>query len=92
MENQIKCLHCGKSNYKKKGFRKTQNRGKIQKFYCFECHRYFTNDEGFYRMRNSEQKITSAIFQAEKSEIILGDIGNITKVTKPYLIGAENMF
>ena len=61
MENRIKCLHCGKSNYKKKGFRKTQNRGKIQKFYCFECHRYFTNDEGFYRMRNSENKITSAI-------------------------------
>src|SRR3989338_1716288 len=61
MENRIKCLHCGKSNYKKKGFRKTQNRGKIQKFYCFECKRYFTNDEGFYRMRNSENKITSAI-------------------------------
>ena len=61
MENVIKCLHCGKSNYKKKGFRKTQNRGKIQKFYCFECYRYFTNDEGFYRMRNSENKITSAI-------------------------------
>ena len=61
METQIKCLHCGKSNYKKKGFRKTQNRGKIQKFYCFECHRYFTNDEGFYRMRNSEEKITECI-------------------------------
>jgi len=61
MEKQIKCLHCGKSNYKKKGFRKTQNRGKIQKFYCFECNRYFTNDEGFYRMRNSEEKITECI-------------------------------
>lgn len=61
MEIRIKCLYCGKSNYKKKGFRKTQNRGKIQKFYCFECHRYFTNDEGFYRMRNSEKKITSTI-------------------------------
>jgi transposase-like protein len=57
----IKCVNCGKSNYKKKGFRKTQNRGKIQKFFCFECNRYFTNDEGFYRMRNSEKKITSAI-------------------------------
>ena len=61
MEKQIKCLHCGKSNYKKKGFRKTQNRGKIQKFYCFECNRYFTNDEGFYRMRNSEEKLTECI-------------------------------
>ncbi len=61
MVKQIKCLHCGKSNYKKKGFRKTENRGKIQKFYCFECSRYFTNDEGFYRMRNSEEKITECI-------------------------------
>lgn len=58
---KIKCLHCGKSNFKKKGFRKTQNRGKIQKYFCFECKRYFTRDDGFYRMRNSESKITSAI-------------------------------
>src|SRR3989338_2743304 len=61
MKQIIKCLHCGKSNYKKKGFRKTEHRGKIQKYYCFDCHRYFTNDEGFYRMRNSEKKITQAI-------------------------------
>ncbi len=57
----IKCVHCGKSNYIKKGFRKTENRGKIQVYRCLDCNRKFTNDEGFYRMRNSEAKITSAI-------------------------------
>ncbi len=57
----IKCVHCGQSNYKKKGFRQTQNRGKIQRYICNECGKQFTNDEGFYRMRNSERKITSAI-------------------------------
>ncbi len=57
----IKCVHCKKSNYVKKGFRKTQNRGKIQRFKCLECNRFFTNDDGFYRMRNNEKKITMAI-------------------------------
>jgi len=57
----IKCVHCKKSNYIKKGFRKTEKRGKIQKYKCLECGKYFTNDEGFYRMRNNEKKITQAI-------------------------------
>src|SRR3989344_7067166 len=61
MENKIKCVNCGKSNYVKKGYRQTQNRGKIQRFICRECGKQFTNDEGFYRMRNSESKITAGI-------------------------------
>jgi len=58
---KIKCIHCGKSNYIKKGFRRTKNRGKIQKYKCIHCGIYFTNDNGFYRMRNNEKKITQAI-------------------------------
>ena len=58
---QIKCIHCKESNYIKKGFRKTENRGQIQVYRCLTCDRKFTNDEGFYRMRNSEQKITAGI-------------------------------
>ena len=58
---QIKCLYCGKSNYVKIGFRTTENRGKIQRYRCKDCGKKFTNDEGFYRMRNSESKITQAI-------------------------------
>jgi len=61
MKQKIKCVHCGKSNYIKKGFRTTENRGKIQKYRCNECNKYFTNDEGFYRMRDSEAKITAGI-------------------------------
>lgn len=57
----VKCIFCKSSNYIRKGYRKTQNRGKIQKYFCQDCKRYFTNDDGFYRMRNSESKITSAI-------------------------------
>lgn len=61
MENKIKCVHCGKSHFIKKGFRKTENRGKIQMYRCLDCGKKFTNDDGFYRMRNSEAKITSGI-------------------------------
>ncbi len=48
-KQKIKCVHCGKNNFIKKGFRKTENRGKIQVYKCLECNRKFTNDEGFYR-------------------------------------------
>lgn len=61
MEVKTRCVHCKAKNYIKKGFRKTQNRGKIQKYQCLDCGKYFTNDEGFYRMRNSEKKITQAV-------------------------------
>lgn len=57
----VVCKHCKSKNFRKEGYRKTQNRGKIQKYYCQDCNRYFTADFGFYRMRNSEAKITSAI-------------------------------
>lgn len=57
----VKCIFCKSSNYIRKGYRKTQNRGKVQKYYCRDCKRFFTADMGFYRMRNSEAKITSAI-------------------------------
>ena len=61
METIIKCVHCKAQNYIKKGIRKTQNRGNIQRYKCLECNRLFTNDDGFYRMKNHEDKITSAI-------------------------------
>jgi len=61
MVKEIKCVHCKKSNFIKKGFRNTENRGKIQKYKCLECSKYFTNDDGFYRMRNSPKKITAGI-------------------------------
>ena len=54
---EIKCIYCKSENYTKQGFRKTENRGKIQKYFCRNCKRYFTNDEGFYRMRLSAETI-----------------------------------
>ena len=60
-QKTIKCRFCKSTKTIKKGLRKTINRGKIQVYKCLECNRKFTNDEGFYRMRNSEEKITAGI-------------------------------
>ena len=61
MPEEIKCTHCGSKNNYKKGYRKTLNRGKIQKYYCKNCKKFFTNDDGFYRMRNKPEIITMSI-------------------------------
>lgn len=61
METKIRCVHCKAQNFIKKGWRATESRGKIQKYKCLACGKYFTNDKGFYRMKNSEAKITAAI-------------------------------
>jgi len=61
MKTEIKCRFCGSKDYTKEGYRKTQQRGKIQKFKCRDCGKYFTNEEGFYRMRYSAETITLSI-------------------------------
>jgi transposase-like protein len=61
MKNEIKCKHCKSKNFRKEGTRKTDHRGRIQKYYCKDCKSFFTNDDGFYRMRNSPKVITMSI-------------------------------
>ncbi len=61
MKTGIKCKHCKSKNFRKEGTRKTDNRGKIQKYFCKDCKRFFTNDDGFYRMRNDPKIITMSI-------------------------------
>ncbi len=58
MENKIKCSKCSSENVIKWCKRKTQNRGFVQRYYCKDCNKYFSLNDGFYRMRNSPQKIT----------------------------------
>jgi len=58
---KINCPHCKSENVIKWCKRKTQNRGIIQRYKCKECEKYFTIDDGFFRMRNSPQKITCAL-------------------------------
>jgi transposase-like protein len=59
--NKIKCIFCKSEEYSKQGYRKTKNRGKVQKYFCKKCKKFFTANEGFYRMRYSAQTITLSI-------------------------------
>ena len=62
MEKQkIKCSFCKAFTVVKKGFRQTEHKGKIQRFYCKSCKKSFVVDDGFYRMRNDPKKITKAV-------------------------------
>lgn len=61
MKDENTCKHCNSKNIIRKGVRITENRGKLQKFLCKDCNKYFTFNDGFYRMKNSPKKITKAI-------------------------------
>jgi len=58
---KVICPNCKSTNVIKWTKRKTQNRGIIQRYKCKDCGKYFTIDDGFFRMRNNPQKITCAI-------------------------------
>jgi transposase-like protein len=58
MDKEIKCRFCQSKNTIRKGFRKTESRGRIQKYFCKDCHRFFIEDDGFFKMKNSPQKVS----------------------------------
>jgi transposase-like protein len=58
--NVQNCQYCGSSNLKKDGVRRNKA-GAIQKFYCRDCHHYFTINIGFEKMKHNPQAITSAM-------------------------------
>src|SRR3989344_5975251 len=60
-DKKIICPYCKSKNIIKWCKRKTENRGKIQRYRCKDCNKYFTIDDGFFRMRNAPQKVTCAI-------------------------------
>jgi putative transposase len=60
IENLTECVYCGSSNIVKDGIRKNKA-GAIQVFNCKNCHKDFTFNVGFERMKHSPQAITSAM-------------------------------
>ncbi len=58
--NISNCRFCGSSNLKKDGLRKNTC-GMIQKFFCRDCHHYFTVNIGFERMKHDPKGITTAM-------------------------------
>jgi len=61
MNNKISCPKCKSKEIIKRGFIKTENRDKIQRFGCKSCNNRFVLDNPFFRMRNQEQLITQCM-------------------------------
>ncbi|HUS51163.1 MAG TPA: DDE-type integrase/transposase/recombinase [Candidatus Paceibacterota bacterium] len=57
----IQCPKCNKKEVTKRGFRYTERREKIQKYFCKSCNHRFVLDNPFFRMRNKEQVITQCM-------------------------------
>jgi len=60
IENLSTCIYCSSSNLMKYGLRKNKT-GNLQVFYCRDCHKYFTINIGFEKMKHNPQAITSAM-------------------------------
>lgn len=60
IESLSKCIHCGSPNIRKDGVRKNKS-GTLQVFNCKECHKDFTVNIGFERMKHNPQAITTAM-------------------------------
>jgi len=58
--NVSNCQYCHSSNLKKDGLRKNKS-GTIQKFWCRDCHHYFTINIGFEKMKHNPQAVTTAM-------------------------------
>lgn len=58
---KVCCPNCNSKKIKKRGLRQTENRGKIQRYFCNDCKKSFVLDDGFKRMRNEPKKITLSI-------------------------------
>lgn len=59
-KKKICCPDCKNKEVVKRGYRETENRGVIQRYFCKSCGYRFIQDP-FSRMRNSPQKITCAL-------------------------------
>ncbi|MBS3160496.1 IS1 family transposase [Candidatus Woesearchaeota archaeon] len=55
---KVFCPFCSSDNVIKRGIRETENRGKVQRYGCKDCSKRFSIDDGFWKMKNHEKKIT----------------------------------
>lgn len=57
----ILCEKCNGKNVKKDGVRETKNRGNVQRYKCKDCSHRFSIDDGFWKMKNHEDKVTACM-------------------------------
>jgi transposase-like protein len=76
------CIYCKSTHLKRFGIRHNKS-GEIQRFYCLDCHRAFSFNLGFERMKHNPQAITTAMQMYFSGE----SLRNTAKTLR--LIGAQ---
>lgn len=61
MNQEIICEKCDGKNIKKDGVRETKNRDSVQRYKCKDCSHRFSIGDGFWKMKNHEDKITACM-------------------------------
>ena len=61
MVNETNCPYCKSNKTVKRGTSPTLNRGKQQRYKCNTCKKTFIQNLGFWKMKNSPDKITAGI-------------------------------
>jgi transposase-like protein len=55
------CLSCESNQLIKRGIRKTEHRGEVQRYGCKSCGKRFSINQGFWKMKNHESKVTGCM-------------------------------
>ena len=59
-ETITECMYCGSPNIKKYGLRHNKS-GDLQRYLCRDCHKKFSYNVGFEKMKHNPQAVTTAI-------------------------------
>lgn len=68
-DSVLTCKFCGSEHIVRRGYRSTR-RGKVQRFFCKDCHKKFIVDEGFEKMKATPHRDSSLrlVLQGHKHE------------------------
>jgi len=61
MKQQTFCPKCKEKSVNRDGVRPTKNRGVVQRYKCNNCNHRFSIDNGFWKMKNHEHKVTACM-------------------------------
>lgn len=62
----MKCIRCNGNHVVKAGYKKLAD-GKIQKYKCQDCQKFFTGEEKFHRLSEERKDLIAKIYE-EKGE------------------------
>jgi len=90
------CKHCKKGSAVKVGLRKNKS-GLVQKYYCSNCQKYFTNRKGMERYRHNIEVVSAALDLRAKGLSLANVVDHLdqhhnVRVTRKTILDWQNKF